>query len=417
MLDKRKGIITINKTDLVFFCISAIMIMPTYFTNNAIMKLLGNACAVFVFYTLFIRYYKPSKFAYTIAAYYIYIVINTFLNKSGDIHSIISSAKVVFMVGFIDYMFAKRMHKAVDILFYIIFIYVLIDFFSVMLFPDGLYKIKIEWNQWSSSDFAQWIFGNKNNHEFWFITLLMLAYIRYYLLDTKIRKYLLILIAAINIITPLVLHSSTSLTVSVIAVSGIYLSHVKSKIKIRIEPYIVLAVYAVVTMLIVLGSVSFLAPVVKGLFSKDLTFSNRTSAWETVLTLIPQKPIFGFGDLSNADAISTLGSKAFVNSHNQWLEIFWQGGLVLFLITVFLINIVIRKLKKCLNIDFVNTLIIILTAYFIEMIFEVGLGNVVAWCPLLFCYYAVNLEKAAMEKSEIKKTDMAKAPVDKLTTD
>ena len=75
MLDKRKGIITINKTDLVFFCISAIMIMPTYFTNNAIMKLLGNACAVFVFYTLFIRYYKPSKFAYTIAAYYIYIVM------------------------------------------------------------------------------------------------------------------------------------------------------------------------------------------------------------------------------------------------------------------------------------------------------------------------------------------------------
>ena len=66
---------------------------------------------------------------------------------------------------------------------------------------------------------------------------------------------------------------------------------------------------------------------------------------------------------------------------------------------------------------FVNTLIIILTAYFIEMIFEVGLGNVVAWCPLLFCYYAVNLEKAAMKKSKMKKTDMAEAPVDKLITD
>lgn len=388
-----RGIIKLNKTDLIFFCSLAVMLMPAYFASNAVIKLLGNICVLFIFYLLFVRLYKPSGFIYLLTLYYIYIVANTFINKNGDIHSIISSAKIVLMASFIDYMLRKHTYRAVNILYYIIFVYVLIDFLSVVLFPSGLYKTTIEWNQWSSSEFSQWVFGNKNNHIFWFLALLILAYIRYFLLKTKKRKNMLIFITFISIITPLILRSSTSLMVALIAASGIYLSDFKMRIKVRIEPYMVLLVYAAAAILIIFGSVSFLAPIIKGLFGKDLTFSNRTAAWAVVLLLISKKPVFGWGDMSNADAASMLGSKAFVNSHNQWLETLWQGGIVFFIITLFLILAAVSNLRKCIKIDFANTLIFIMAAYFIEMIFEVGLGNIVAWCPLLLCYHACNIEK------------------------
>lgn len=76
-----RGIIKLNKTDLIFFCSLAVMLMPAYFANNAVIKLLGNICVLFIFYLLFVRLYKPSGFIYLFTLYYIYIVANTFINK------------------------------------------------------------------------------------------------------------------------------------------------------------------------------------------------------------------------------------------------------------------------------------------------------------------------------------------------
>lgn len=78
---------------------------------------------------------------------------------------------------------------------------------------------------------------------------------------------------------------------------------------------------------ILMGSITFLQPIITGVLGKDLTFSGRVTAWMNASVYIFQKPISGWGQMTAESAKKMLGSAALVNAHNQWLQILGKAAL------------------------------------------------------------------------------------------
>lgn len=97
------------------------------------------------------------------------------------------------MLCIIEYLLKKNPYSTINVMFFILSTFVLIDFASIVLFPNGLYHIKQVWNEWSSSQEAYWIYGNKNNRIYWYIMLLILAWLRYYIFRNKSKLSIVVL--------------------------------------------------------------------------------------------------------------------------------------------------------------------------------------------------------------------------------
>lgn len=65
------------------------------------------------------------------------------------------------------------------------------EFFSLILFPNGLYRVETVWNVWGTKTSAPyWIFGFKNSQAFWYLLLEILALLKWYLRPTRVNKFL-----------------------------------------------------------------------------------------------------------------------------------------------------------------------------------------------------------------------------------
>ena len=84
------------------------------------------------------------------------------------------------MLCAIEYLLKRTPHSTINIMFFILITFVIIDFASIVLFPNGLYQTEQIWNEWSSSQEAQWIYGNKNNRVYWYALLSIITWLRYF---------------------------------------------------------------------------------------------------------------------------------------------------------------------------------------------------------------------------------------------
>ena len=240
--------IRISTLFMIIYCF--VMFVPTYFSNAGI-KLLSNVMMAIAALFLLRQKYKPNKFIVLTGIYLLYLMIMTYINRTNaaDIHLIISYCKMFLFLSAIDYMLKNNQANAVNIMFYILLLFVSLDFFSIILFPNGLYSISLTWNEWSTSQEAQWIYGNKNNRIYWYIMLLMTAWERH-IINGKSKAWPTV-IAIGTIVTMMLVKSSTATTVAIVVGTGILVSIYKKKeIRFSINSYLLVGICTVVTILI-----------------------------------------------------------------------------------------------------------------------------------------------------------------------
>lgn len=384
--------IKISTLFMIIYCF--VMFVPTYFSNAGI-KLLSNVMMAIAALFLLRRKYKPNKFIVLTSIYLLYLMIMTYINRTNaaDIHLIISYCKIFLFLGVFDYMLKNNQANAVNIMFYILLLFVSLDFFSIILFPNGLYHTSLTWNEWSTSQEAQWIYGNKNNRIYWYIMLLMTAWERY-VLNGK-SKIWPTLISIGTIIAMMIVKSSTATTVAIVVGTGILISIYKKKeIRFSINSYLLVGICTVVTILVLAGSTGFLKIVVEGIFHKDMTFSNRSQVWQQVILLIAQKPFWGWGIVDDKAATGLLGSLTYVNAHNQFLNCLWQGGIVLICILGGIILCTARNINAIASDRYKLVFECVLVGLMIDMMFEVIMGTTATWgCLLLLNGIHLFLEK------------------------
>ncbi|WP_420544072.1 O-antigen ligase family protein [Streptococcus equinus] len=102
-------------------------------------------------------------------------------------------------------------------------------------------------------------------------------------------------------------------------------------------------------LIVIMNNVSFLAPIVEGALGKDLTFSNRTTIWRNAINHLS---LFkGYGNLQSNEVADILGNygnyiwKGATHAHNQLLNIGFQGGIILIVITLVVYYIAFWKLE------------------------------------------------------------------------
>lgn len=377
-------VLKIKTTTLFMIIYCAIMFLPNYFSNSFTQLLSNLIVVIAVLFLLKIRY-KPSLFITLMGFYQLYLILITYINKTNtaDIHLIISNCKIFFFLCVIDYMLKRKQKDITNIIFYILLIFVALDFFSIVFFPDGLYSTSLTWNEWSTSYEAQWIYGNKNNRIYWYIILIMTLWERY-VINGK-SKFGPTVISAITILAMILVKSSTATIVAIIVGIGIFVSIYKKKeLLVNINTYMLVGICAVVTLMILAGSASFLRPIVEGIFDKDMTFSNRSEVWQQTILLIIQKPLLGWGVTDSETATGLLGSLTFVNAHNQVLNCLWQGGIILFAIFLCIILCTARNINLIINSKYKLVFQAIMVGLMVDMMFEVILGTSATWvCFLL----------------------------------
>ena len=142
--------------------------------------------------------------------YFAYLIAITFIyhNKAADVHLIISNLKIVFMLCAIEYLLKRTPDSTINIMFFILITFVLIDFASIVLFPNGLYQTEQIWNEWSSSQEAFWIYGNKNNRIYWYVLLSIITWLRY-IFNNK-SKVMVLITSGISIVAMMLVKSSTA---------------------------------------------------------------------------------------------------------------------------------------------------------------------------------------------------------------
>ena len=358
------------------------MFLPGYF-SSPIMQMVSNIMMVGVAIYLFSVKYKPSRFMILTICYFAYLIAITFIyhNKAADVHLIISNLKIVFMLCAIEYLLKRTPDSTINIMFFILITFVLIDFASIVLFPNGLYQTEQIWNEWSSSQEAFWIYGNKNNRIYWYVLLSIITWLRY-IFNNK-SKVMVLITSGISIVAMMLVKSSTATIVAILVSVGVFYLTDKKQTNLNMNSYGILVIYVCITVLILLGSTSLLKPFVEGVLHKDMTFTGRSTAWERVLLLIASKPVFGWGVIDSETATGLLKSIAFVNPHNQLLNCLWQGGIILVFILSLIMTTTAFNIAKTPNRPERTGIQFVWIGLLIDMIFEVLLGTGATWICLL----------------------------------
>lgn len=399
----------VSKKSIVIFFSLIIMVMPGYFSGMiAGYKAIMNITSLCILIYLFINRAKPSRFTWCVIIFYVVTIISTWLNGNFDYHDAISSAKTVITLLMVENYLKKDFYKGLKVTGYVINLYVLIDILTVILFPEGIYTVETVWNEWGFTSYgARWILGTKNTHVIWYLLAITLAYLKYSYdkkLFSKLFLYILLMFCEISCV---ILESSTSAVVIIFVTVGILLaaSHKWSNLSIM-NVHIISVIYFVVVLLILAGETQLLAPIVKQVLGKDLTFSNRTYAWTQSIAQIIQKPILGWGIISSDEAREILGSMAYVNAHNQWLQTLWEGGIVLLGVLIVSIMTITNNINRVKNKNVKAVMIIALFSCLISMIFEVQLLSSVCWLLFLYIYHAASIYFDSQHRNETDTEDL-----------
>lgn len=219
-------------SSLLFWLYSFLILWPSSF-STIVTVVLYNAISVAGVLFLVSRKYRPQKLIVVLMVYYVVLCGITFYNRTDNasINLIVSYSKLMVYLGLVDYMMRNKQTAAVNDLFQIIFLFVVVDFVSLLAFPNGIKQTEYVWNEWSTSYDPIWFFGRKNNRIFYYIILDVLSIWKYNISRTKKNKWFVILAMVMGMTSSVLEESSTSIIVSAILSFGVICFLWKKEIK------------------------------------------------------------------------------------------------------------------------------------------------------------------------------------------
>lgn len=354
---------TYNK--IVFAAVSAITLLSFCYLDfvppiNKIVKIL----AVVINGILFLAYIVNRKYTkYAIILFIIFLVelIATLLSKNGDIVTFLELyGRILGYSMYLEKSFSKNPNSSVKTLYWILWVLVLINFMTIILFPNGLY--------FSARYSNNWFFMYDNTHIVWYIAALLICHI-----DAFINKKRMISAAILYImVTYSVFYCMSSTSIVAYLVFLLYVIFHKTLYKVKTMNYkTYLLIFMVFNILFVFLRVqNIFSWFIVDVLGKSLTFTGRTIIWDKVMKFISLRPLIGYGMESAGVFTSKMNSIFFTHAHNTLLDISYKGGIISGVcFFVILLNIG-KELKKCKYRKMVAFISIALLSCFIMMIFE-----------------------------------------------
>lgn len=271
---------------------------------------------------------------------------------------------------------------------------VFLDLIFILMIPEGI-RIGL---------YNTWFLGAKNSHIVFILPMITVTYIYSFILTNKtfFKKILLISLVAASFFIIFSIQSATSIVSIMLFFVLLFSSNKKIYQKFKLRWFNV--IYLLLVFLIVgLQAQNIFTPLIEDILGKDVTFTGRTEIWADTLNFIREKPLLGFGMEPSQIRTTKLRDISALNSHNMILEIFYQGGILLFfLILIFWLRLT-KKIDKYSE-KYKNTILkSVIIVYCIEFITEVFAWELSLWVFILLeltaeHLYNKNLEQGAKVK-------------------
>ena len=248
-----------------------------------------------------------------------------------------------------------------------------------------------------------WGFTNSHNWQnflvsdnflgYYYVAFLTIVYLDTYK-NKKKQKLEMIVWAVLCFVSLIKAWAATCLAIYVIFVLLLYLMKnqvLKKQVFSYLTPIHTIWINIAISVSVIFFKIqNYFEWLIVGILHKSMTFSNRVFVWEVAVSNILKKPIFGYG-LEKTGRLAINYSKILHRtyfSHNIFLEILIQGGVVAFLCFLLIYVFAGKKMDRgelSSDIKVILNLAIfsIVLMQFTEFVVHVPFPNL----PLILCFY------------------------------
>ena len=338
------------KKKLIFmyiFYLIASLPLSNFFYDHIIIKTLSYI--VYICATLFmvlvhrkagIKIWKRDN---ALLAFIVVLMAITFF-RGATIQSIYFLIRILICIYFTAFFMEKDRDTTIRVIENVMFILVLSNCITVVLFPNGLYQAYSQSMVWSGGyNVPQWILQQKNAFATYIYLLLACSCFRIYIENNfKIFDLKFWLEFIVSLVSVIIAGSTTSTLCLVFFILFIWGGLLLNKMG-KIKPRLIVACIVILSVVFITGNaVNLLGPIIQTITGKTATFSGRTLIWQNTWINYFKHPIFGYGYITGSEIRGMLGQEEFNSTHNMLMQILLFGGIVLLIVfSVFM--------KKLLN--------------------------------------------------------------------
>ena len=362
-MNPRKGRLRFHKAELLYFFVIAIYLSPGYLqTISMYHRLWQGICAFFSLYFI-VNYIRKPKFFLgfsLVSLFYLSILLSTIINHGQTIQFLIIT---LIGIGFIAMtMHAFSSDKLLDYVLHAFIIaleiYVVLNLITVILMPEGLYRIYGYNLDWDSN--PAYLLGHRNNAIEYFLPLIGLIGVKN-IRNNQLLSPNFIFVIVVSLITSLLTWSVNAMLCIAFLILSLIIYNRKGIIGYKL-PVLFVGGAIASFVLINIEMNPFIQDIVVNVFHKTTNMSGRTRIWAKALLSIRDSLIWGHGiqdNYYNYVRLTTVGS-----THNYFLDYLYWGGfvcLIIIILYVLYINGIYKKSEKSIE----NYCNIFYGAYFI----------------------------------------------------
>lgn len=356
--------------------------------------------AIYIFFKIkIVKHIEKST--WFIVLFYVFQILATSINGLAityDLKSFFMMSTLVIVTSLLLY---EYRNSFILFLYRILWIYICLNFLSVII----LYKKGMTLDAYDTPIY----FWSTKNHII-SLTLVFLT-IGFYLYTEGLiarKKYNLGNIAAI--LAVFLMGSSTAITALIVYCFFLLGCEFfgKNHESFNMKTAVSVGVFADV-LIVVLRVQEKLGTLIDAIFGKDTTLTGRTDLWDQAFDLIGMNFWYGKG---NSYAISQYGwlTKEFWNdrtqvlentyfvSHNQFLEILVNGGIICLVPFMMTFYSMIASAKKIQNYKYKNMIAAAILAYFVAMITDLVTPYEMLYLFILVSAYIYKCEDITTER-------------------
>lgn len=344
-------------------------------------------CLILIFLYIFNK--KYSKFTICLILYYFTLLFSTFVNDASIKDFFLTYTPIVGLAILIEWQIRLNSKRTICIMRNVLILLTTINFFTIILFPDGLYRTELYWENW--------FFGYDNRHIIMYFPTLLLAILNCYLNG---KKFDIPLIYTFGIITYSVFYCFSGNTVVAYSIFILYylFSYVINNIKIC-NSITYLSVYlGMFVGLIFLRIQRLFAWFIVDILGKTLELSYRTRIWDTMIMYIKESPILGYGQEPTYVISQKMGSPFFTHAHNTLLDVMYKCGLLGVILYLFELIMVTKELYLERNTKTAKVISFVLLCFFIMMNIESRQEQIGLYIILILGYNVKFINKELFSK-------------------
>lgn len=259
-------------------------------------------------------------------------------------------------------------------------IYVYINFFFILLYPNGIWRESISSG---AGDIGRYLIGgNYNQMGAVLIVSLVISSIYYYY--TNRGKVFVILNIIVSIISLVIVGSKTSLVGILIFTIFLLLRNKRKKSRLILYCFIafyILFQFQVVFLLTDLSKNGLASYFIEDILQKDTSFSMRTNIWLRSSWLFVESPIYGWGFQDKDWYENNIGG---VSTHNYIYSILLKGGILLLFVFILMLLYLLKKERNYRQVYTVTAMFGLWVLLFM-MIMEVY--NIIYLLSMVFMIY------------------------------